>query len=81
MSSLLKKAKYAAKTVKAVTKGLASGEDLKCSKEETEARMEVCKGCPKLAKFLGKDQCLECGCILNLKVTLKDAKCPLLKWE
>ena len=80
MSSLLKKVKYAAKTAKDVAKAAVAGEELAGGPELATKRMEICRKCPKLGSLLGKDQCNECGCILNLKVTLKDAECPLKHW-
>jgi len=80
MSSLLKKVQYAAKTAKDVTSGILDGEEVKCSPEKTKERNEICAKCPKLQELLGRRQCGECGCFLDLKVTLEKAKCPISKW-
>lgn len=45
----------------------------------SEKRLEICKECPRLIKFT--NQCKECGCLMNLKVKLADASCPLGKWN
>lgn len=42
------------------------------------ARMEVCKQCPSLSK--AGNRCRHCGCFMDLKTTLKRAKCPIGKW-
>jgi hypothetical protein len=44
----------------------------------SNARMEICNGCPKLIKFT--KQCKECGCFMAVKTKLKLAACPLEKW-
>jgi hypothetical protein len=47
-------------------------------KTESDRRYAVCQSCPRLIK--ATKQCRECGCVMPLKVTLKDAVCPLDKW-
>ena len=42
-------------------------------------RMTICEQCPQLIK--GIKQCKECGCFMKVKVYLKDATCPLGKWD
>ena len=46
--------------------------------DTSNARMEICNGCPKLIKLT--KQCKECGCIMPMKTKLKFATCPLEKW-
>jgi len=41
-------------------------------------RLDICKECPMYIK--STHQCKECGCIMNLKVKLPHAQCPLDKW-
>lgn len=41
-------------------------------------RFEICKQCPMYIKTT--HQCKECGCIMNAKVKLPNAACPLDKW-
>jgi hypothetical protein len=43
-----------------------------------EVRLKTCQGCDRYIKLT--HQCKECGCIMNAKVKLKDATCPLSKW-
>ena len=43
-----------------------------------EKRLDVCKACPRFIRLT--HQCKECGCIMNAKVKLQDATCPLNKW-
>ena len=41
-------------------------------------RMSHCTSCPE---FIGATkQCKQCGCIMPMKVKLKEATCPLGKW-
>lgn len=47
--------------------------------EVAENRFEICKACPEYIK--STHQCKECGCIMNLKVKLPNASCPLGKWD
>jgi hypothetical protein len=41
-------------------------------------RMATCEGCDRFLK--ATKQCLQCGCMMNLKTKLLHAKCPLGKW-
>ena len=51
----------------------------KMSDEQTaQARLEQCKACPQL--ILPQQQCSMCGCMMEKKVTIKGASCPLKKW-
>jgi hypothetical protein len=42
-------------------------------------RIEICKRCDSYQPTLSI--CTECGCWMVVKVHLKDASCPLLKWK
>jgi len=44
----------------------------------SNARYEICKGCPELTK--ATKQCKKCGCLMTLKVKLELAACPIGKW-
>jgi hypothetical protein len=48
-------------------------------KDVAEFRLNICKACPEYIKTT--HQCKKCGCIMNLKVKLPHASCPLNKWE
>ena len=41
-----------------------------------EYRLSICKECP----FFTGARCKKCGCFMNLKTTLLEAKCPVDKW-
>lgn len=43
-----------------------------------EERFNICKSCEYLTAVT--NQCKQCGCFMNLKVKLAEAKCPLGKW-
>lgn len=42
-------------------------------------RLEACKQCPRL--FQPTRTCRECLCFMSLKTWLKDATCPLSRWD
>jgi hypothetical protein len=63
--------KWAATGVKKAAKALTMPKT-----PESEARLEVCKGCDQ---WTGKS-CKVCGCFVNLKVRIPEEKCPLGKW-
>jgi len=42
------------------------------------SRLSICESCDRY--LASTKQCLECGCIMPLKVRLERAKCPLVKW-
>jgi hypothetical protein len=45
-------------------------------RELVEHRLSICHTCPF---FTGK-RCLKCGCYMQLKGTLLNAKCPMGHW-
>jgi hypothetical protein len=45
---------------------------------EESARYSLCQDCPEFIKLT--TQCKQCGCIMKMKVKLKEAKCPIGKW-
>jgi hypothetical protein len=49
------------------------------SAEVAAERLSICKACPELIK--ATKQCKKCGCIMNLKVKLPHAFCPIGKWD
>jgi hypothetical protein len=48
------------------------------TEEDASKRYAVCLECPRLIPVT--KQCKECGCVMPLKVKLKNAECPLKKW-
>lgn len=46
---------------------------------EAQRRLDICKACPELLPIT--HQCKKCGCLMNLKVKLAGAACPLGKWD
>jgi hypothetical protein len=50
----------------------------KATTDLVSKRLSVCESCDRFLK--PTKQCLECGCIMPLKVRLQQAKCPLNKW-
>jgi len=50
----------------------------KVSEDIESTRMSLCMDCPELIK--ATKQCKQCGCFMNMKVKLENAKCPIGKW-
>jgi hypothetical protein len=48
------------------------------SDQEASNRYEICKACPELIMLT--KQCKKCGCLMNAKTKLQNAKCPIGKW-
>jgi hypothetical protein len=46
--------------------------------EVVKARYLTCLSCPELIQ--STKQCKECGCIMPIKVKLREAVCPIGKW-
>ena len=44
-----------------------------------DERYDICLGCDRL--FKPTSTCKECKCFMNRKTWLKDASCPLGKWD
>jgi hypothetical protein len=49
------------------------------TKEIRDKRYETCIGCEKI--FMPTRTCQVCKCFMSLKTWLKDASCPLEKWD
>lgn len=49
------------------------------SQAVAQGRFDICKQCPKYVSLT--HQCTECGCIMNAKVKLPNAFCPIGKWD
>jgi hypothetical protein len=49
------------------------------TKEEAEARMEICRACDSFSK--GLKTCGQCGCFMPAKTKLRAVACPLNKWK
>jgi hypothetical protein len=47
--------------------------------EVKEQRLAICKGCEFFVEKTAK--CESCGCFMNYKALLPNAKCPLGKWN
>jgi hypothetical protein len=43
-----------------------------------QERYDKCKVCENFSKIT--TMCKECHCIMKLKVTFEDSKCPIGKW-
>lgn len=74
----IQKARAAGKVVKAVA-------GISLAREETiEDRGSKCRGCefalPCKHRPERKCKCGECGCLITLKIRLKNEKCPIGKW-
>lgn len=50
----------------------------KLSEEFQKERMDICLSCPELIKLT--HQCKKCGCFMQLKTKLAEARCPIGKW-
>ena len=48
------------------------------STEVARERLKVCKDCDQYKKIIGT--CALCGCVLEAKVMLLQAECPMDKW-
>jgi hypothetical protein len=49
------------------------------TEELKEKRLAICRECEFFVSFT--QQCLKCGCLMQLKTKLADAYCPIHKWE
>lgn len=55
--------------------------DDECTPQEQEARLSVCKTCPRF--MIDPDStttCTACDCSISLLITFKDQVCPEGKW-
>lgn len=52
---------------------------LRTSDEIAKTRYDLCKSCEFFAPLT--TQCHKCGCIMKVKTLLKNAECPVGKWQ
>ena len=57
---------------------LLNPKEKRSSEEVANLRFSICQSCPEYVR--ATHQCKKCGCIMNLKVKLAMASCPLGKW-
>jgi hypothetical protein len=88
LPSVVTMAVNAAGAVGRVVSAVASGASLKCSDDETERRLAICRFCTFAVPHEKKTQylrCSKCGCWLNgkyfAKAALATERCPENKWE
>lgn len=48
----------------------------KVSKFMHQARIDICNSC----EFFNNGLCMQCGCLLEIKLLNADEKCPIHKW-
>lgn len=48
-------------------------------KDQAQQRYNICKSCEHFTKVT--TMCSKCKCIMKLKVTFTDSKCPIDKWK
>jgi len=53
-------------------------EKLIASDDVVKDRLDICMSCEYLITYT--NQCKKCGCFINLKTKIKNAKCPIDKW-
>lgn len=59
-------------------KALVSGDEISAVGEVREKRMKICKSCSWYIKE--KQRCAHCGCVVPVKIFLKEESCPIGKW-
>lgn len=57
---------------------LLNPKTIKIDESHAGERLAICLECPELIKVV--NQCKKCGCFMEWKTKLKEAKCPLGKW-
>ena len=50
----------------------------KVDEAEESMRYSMCNDCPEFIKLT--TQCKQCGCVMKMKVKIKEAVCPIGKW-
>jgi hypothetical protein len=48
-----------------------------CTPQEVEARLSICRACPRVSLERDRVQCLECGCSMSIKARFSASACPL----
>lgn len=76
--STLDMAKNLVSSISQNVKSVVSGNDLKLSEAEANARLRICKGCEFFDQSYSR--CKKCGCLMAIKTYLKAEKCPIGKW-
>lgn len=76
MPSVLDMMKNLASDGTKIIKNAIQGNTTLVDDEVRESRWNTCLGCPRLQN----DRCLECGCLMKVKVAFQTSQCPLGKW-
>lgn len=58
--------------------GVFNGQTFLANTEITKTRIAICNACEFFKKR--SKRCTKCGCLMNIKVNLYHAKCPINKW-
>lgn len=51
-----------------------------CTQEEQQARVSICKECPRFVLSDGKTYCLEASKSISFMIAENNITCPLEKW-
>jgi hypothetical protein len=54
-------------------------DDVNCTKEETERRINFCVECDKLDET-DAPKCTECNCTISMMTSFRFKTCPIGKW-
>ena len=59
--------------------GLVRNREVFSDTEMVKERLRLCARCENVDKHSKK--CLQCGCLLSLKVKLREERCPIDRWK
>jgi hypothetical protein len=55
-------------------------DNIYCTPEEQQARVAICKDCPRFLVSNDRTYCLEASKSISLMISETNIKCPLEKW-
>ena len=53
---------------------------IRASEELQQERLSICKNCSNFKPRITINICDVCGCVLRMKIAIKQLKCPKGKW-
>ena len=76
--SIDQKTKNFLKSATDVIQSMVRGDHVFTTTEIREDRQKICEGCERRDAM--NNTCLECGCLLTMKIAFAASECPIGKW-
>lgn len=79
--SISEKAKGFFSELKTMAKRMLGPDDVLCSKEIQQERLNICNICEFKSSSSRRIKCSKCGCYMEVKTWIASSECPVQKWK